>query len=143
MTLRTLTSFALQGLWRQKVRTTLTLVGVMVGTCALAFSLALGFGLRTFIDHQFKGRDDFWRVVVSPSLAPGAANSAPGGGAGRLWQNRRLRTASPRSTGLVRCTGECAASQPPSDSTPRRWREANEMAANEPSAGTDGGGSLE
>src|SRR6266850_5911203 len=65
MTLRTLASFALQGLWRQKVRTALTLVGVMVGTCALAFSLALGFGLRTFIDHQFKGRDDFWRVVVT------------------------------------------------------------------------------
>jgi putative ABC transport system permease protein len=60
-----LTSFALHGLWRQKVRTALTLVGVMVGTCALAFSLALGFGLRAFIDHEFKARDDFWRVVVT------------------------------------------------------------------------------
>jgi len=60
-----LTRFALQGLWRQKVRTALTLVGVMVGTCALAFSLALGFGLRAFIEHEFKGRDDFWRIVVT------------------------------------------------------------------------------
>ncbi len=64
MTLRMLASFALGGLWRQKVRTTLTLVGVTVGTCALAFSLALGFGLRAFIDHEFKGRDDFWRIIV-------------------------------------------------------------------------------
>ena len=62
-----LSSFAAQGLWRQKVRTILTLVGVMVGTCALAFSLALGFGLRAFIEHEFKGREDFWRVVVTTS----------------------------------------------------------------------------
>ena len=65
MRLAELSSFALGGLWRQKVRTALTLVGVMVGTCALAFSLALGFGLRAFIDHEFKSRDDFWRVVVT------------------------------------------------------------------------------
>ena len=70
MTLRMLTSFALHGLWRQKVRTALTLVGVMVGTCALAFSLALGFGLRAFIDHEFKARDDFWRVVVTSMRPP-------------------------------------------------------------------------
>jgi putative ABC transport system permease protein len=37
----------------------------MVGTCALAFSLALGFGLRAFIEHEFKSRDDFWRIVVT------------------------------------------------------------------------------
>ena len=55
---------ALGGLWRQKVRTTLTLVGVIIGTCALAFSLALGFGLRAFIDREFQSKDDFWRVTV-------------------------------------------------------------------------------
>lgn len=59
-----LTRFALGGLWRQKVRTILTLVGVTVGTCALAFSLALGFGLRAFIDQEFTSREDFWRVIV-------------------------------------------------------------------------------
>src|SRR5439155_12448487 len=64
MTLRLLAGFALQGLWRQKVRTALTLVGVTVGTCALAFSLSLGLGLRAFIDKEFQGRDDFWRIVV-------------------------------------------------------------------------------
>ena len=77
MRLRELTSFALSGLWRQKVRTALTLVGVMVGTCALAFSLALGFGLRTFIDHQFKGREDFWRVVVTVTEPTPDANDVP------------------------------------------------------------------
>lgn len=64
MRLRELTRFALGGLWRQKVRTILTLIGVTVGTCALAFSLALGLGLRAFIDSEFQGRRDFWRIHV-------------------------------------------------------------------------------
>jgi putative ABC transport system permease protein len=64
MTTRELTRFALGGLWRQKVRTILTLVGVTVGTCALAFSLALGFGLHAFIEKEFQGRDEFWRINV-------------------------------------------------------------------------------
>ncbi|MCS6866393.1 MAG: FtsX-like permease family protein [Gemmataceae bacterium] len=59
-----LVRLALDGLWRQKMRTTLTLVGVTIGTCALAFSCALGLGLRAFIDTEFQGRDDFWRIVV-------------------------------------------------------------------------------
>jgi putative ABC transport system permease protein len=72
-----LTRFAIGGLWRQKVRTALTLVGVTVGTCALAFSLALGFGLRAFIDNEFKGRDDFWRVIVHVQEPPADPNDAP------------------------------------------------------------------
>lgn len=62
--------FAFHGLWRQKVRTALTLVGVSVGTCALAFSLSLGLGLRAFIDTEFQGRDDFWRVLVRADEPP-------------------------------------------------------------------------
>jgi len=69
--------FALGGLWRQKVRTALTLVGVTVGTCALAFSLALGLGLRAFIDTEFKSRDNFWRVLVRVEEPPPDEKSAP------------------------------------------------------------------
>src|SRR2546421_12965036 len=77
MTLRLLASFALQGLWRQKTRTALTLVGVTVGTCALAFSLALGLGLREFIDTEFKGREDFWRVLVRVDETPPDESTVP------------------------------------------------------------------
>ncbi len=70
MNLAQLLKFALHGLWRQKVRTSLTLVGVTVGTCALAFSLALGLGLRAFIETEFKGRDDFWRIIVVVDQPP-------------------------------------------------------------------------
>jgi putative ABC transport system permease protein len=72
-----LLKFALGGLWRQKVRTALTLVGVTVGTCALAFSLALGLGLREFVEKEFKGRDDFWRVVVRIDEPPPDESKAP------------------------------------------------------------------
>ncbi|MBY0457085.1 MAG: ABC transporter permease, partial [Gemmataceae bacterium] len=72
-----LLKFAVGGLWRQKVRTALTLVGVMVGTCALAFSVSLGLGLRAFIDTEFKGRDDFWRVIVLVDQPPPDESTIP------------------------------------------------------------------
>ncbi|HVL14380.1 MAG TPA: ABC transporter permease [Gemmata sp.] len=77
MTTRELTRFALGGLWRQKVRTALTLVGVTVGTCALAFSLALGFGLHAFIEKEFQGRDEFWRVTVLAGEPSAEEKDAP------------------------------------------------------------------
>ncbi len=55
---------AIGGLWRQKARTILTLLGVAVGGCALAFSLSLGIGLRQMIDTEFKSRPTFWQVHV-------------------------------------------------------------------------------
>lgn len=55
---------AVGGLWRQKARTTLTLLGVAVGACALAFSLSLGIGLRGMIDREFQSRPTFWQVHV-------------------------------------------------------------------------------
>lgn len=57
---------ALGGLWRQKARTVLTLLGVTVGACAMAFSLSLGIGLRALIDTEFRARDEFWWVTVFP-----------------------------------------------------------------------------
>lgn len=58
---------ALGGLWRQKARSALTLLGVAVGTTALAYTLALGVGLRAFIENEFKSRREFWRVRVTPT----------------------------------------------------------------------------
>ena len=87
MRLRELTSFALGGLWRQKVRTALTLVGVMVGTCALAFSLALGFGLRAFIDTSSR----------AATTSGGSSSPSPS----RRPVRRTSRRKSPQSTGSM------------------------------------------
>ncbi len=64
MRLRDLIGTAVGGLWRQKARTSLTLLGVAVGGCTLAFSLSLGLGLRTMIDNEFQGRPGFWLIHI-------------------------------------------------------------------------------
>ena len=71
--------FALGSLWRQKVRTGLTLIGVTVGACALAFSVALGMGLRAFIKNEFEGRDEFWRIRVHVGEPVPGPNDIPPG----------------------------------------------------------------
>lgn len=62
--------FALRGLRRQPVRTLLTALGVAVGACTLAFSIALGVGLRDLIDREFHSRPGFWEIGVMPGKVP-------------------------------------------------------------------------
>src|SRR5258708_6877281 len=86
--------FAIGGLWRQKVRTGLTLIGVTVGTCALAFSVALGLGLRAFIDKEFQGRDTFWRIsvrIAEPSADPADLPAEKVAVHGSMSDERRAR----------------------------------------------------
>lgn len=61
---------AVGGLWRQKARALLTGLGIAVGSCALAFCLSLGLGLRAMIDREFQGRPGFWTVYVRPAAEP-------------------------------------------------------------------------
>ncbi|MCS7020655.1 MAG: ABC transporter permease [Gemmataceae bacterium] len=70
-------TLALQGLWRQKVRSLLTLVGIAVGAMGLAFSVALSLGLRAFIEREFQGRAEFWRVLVHVDPTEGDVAAAP------------------------------------------------------------------
>lgn len=86
--------FALGGLWRQKVRTGLTLIGVIIGSCALAFSTALGIGLRAFIDTEFHGRDEFWRIrihVGEPTPGPNGIPPEKVAVHGQMSDDRRAR----------------------------------------------------
>lgn len=69
--------FALSGLWRQKARTAMTLAGVAVGACSLAFSLSLGVGLRDLIDREFKSRPGFWEIEVHPGQKADTAPTPP------------------------------------------------------------------
>jgi putative ABC transport system permease protein len=59
-----LARLAFGSLSRQRGRTALTVVGVAVGTTALAFTLSLGLGLRAMVDREFETRPDFWHVRV-------------------------------------------------------------------------------
>jgi len=68
---------AIQGLWRQKVRSFLTLLGIVLGALALAFSVSLTLGLRAFITREFHGRAEFWRVLVHADPTDGDVAAAP------------------------------------------------------------------
>jgi putative ABC transport system permease protein len=68
--------FAIGGLWRQKIRTALTVLGVLVGASSLAFSLSLGVGLRKVVVHEFHSRPGFWDVTIHSGAAPVASQSA-------------------------------------------------------------------
>lgn len=68
---------AVQALWRQKVRSVLTLSGVAVGALAVAFSVALSLGLRAFVEREFQGRPEFWRILVHVDPSAGDVEAAP------------------------------------------------------------------
>ncbi len=72
-------------------------MGVAVGTCALAFSLAVGLGLRAFIDKEFQGREDFWRVLVRVDEPPPDEQSAGKGPRQDRSEGEHVRRAAPAS----------------------------------------------
>src|SRR5229473_1067189 len=57
---------ALSALWRQKTRTALTTLGVILGACMLAFSLSIGQGVKEALRRQFRENDDLRRIQIYP-----------------------------------------------------------------------------
>src|SRR5207237_7812594 len=57
---------ALSALWQQKLRTLLTLGGIMIGSFALAVSLSLGRGFEAEVMRQLGRRDQLRQIIVWP-----------------------------------------------------------------------------
>jgi putative ABC transport system permease protein len=55
---------ALSALYQQKVRTSLTTLGVVVGSLVLLLSLSIGVGVRDAVLHQIRRHDDLRKVEV-------------------------------------------------------------------------------
>lgn len=70
MRIRELLRLALRGLRRQTTRTLLTMLGVAVAACLLAFSVSLMFGLRGMVEREFRERPGFWEIEVRPGDRP-------------------------------------------------------------------------
>lgn len=62
-----LTALAFSALLQQKVRATLTLLGVIIGTFVLLLSLSIGQGVRETIVREFRRNDQLRRIQVSPA----------------------------------------------------------------------------
>jgi putative ABC transport system permease protein len=66
MRTRDLLTIALSALWQQKVRSLLTLGGVVIGSFALAVSLSLGRGFEAEVMRQLGKRDQLRQIMVWP-----------------------------------------------------------------------------
>jgi putative ABC transport system permease protein len=64
---RDLLAMGLSALWRQKLRTFLTLLGVLVGAATLSVSLSLGRGLHQAINDQFRKQEELRYIHVHPA----------------------------------------------------------------------------
>ncbi len=61
-----LLTFPLVALWQQKLRTVLTMLGVVFGAFVLAASLSIGVGVRETIDRESHRSDISRRIEISP-----------------------------------------------------------------------------
>lgn len=57
---------ALGNIWRQKLRSTLTIFAVVIGALSVTIMLALVFSAKGFMTKQFEENGTFQQVVVSP-----------------------------------------------------------------------------
>ncbi|OJV52345.1 MAG: hypothetical protein BGO31_05815 [Bacteroidetes bacterium 43-16] len=65
MTLSDLITMARQNLWRTRLRTLLTLIGVIIGIGALIAMVSFGIGLEKNITEKFKSNDLFTSLTIS------------------------------------------------------------------------------
>jgi putative ABC transport system permease protein len=68
---------ALSGLLQQKVRTSLTTLGVVIGSLVLLLSLSLGQGVRNVLAEMFRKNDDLRKVSVWSGSKPVEADIPP------------------------------------------------------------------
>jgi putative ABC transport system permease protein len=63
-----LVRLSVSALWRQKTRTVLTALGVILGACMLAFSLSIGQGVKEALRRQFRNHEDLRRIQIYPGF---------------------------------------------------------------------------
>lgn len=66
--------FALSALYRQKTRTILTVLGVVIGSLVLLLSLSVGQGVREIIAAEWRRNDQLRRITVWPNFRPPEAD---------------------------------------------------------------------
>ena len=96
MTISDLITMARQNLWRTRLRTTLTLIGVIIGIGALISMVSFGIGLERNITEKFKSNDLFTSLTISTK-----AFNLKGGPRGRTQQQQAPETAVPLNDSLI------------------------------------------
>ncbi len=81
MILREFLTIAIQNLWRLKLRSILTISGVMIGIGALVSMLSFGNGMQKNVSGEFKKMGLLRTMQVFSGPAPGDERGGAGGGA--------------------------------------------------------------
>ncbi len=61
---------AMQNLWRRKLRTALTILGVMIGASSIVVMLSLGFGISKSLENQLASWGSLTVITVYPGMGP-------------------------------------------------------------------------
>lgn len=96
MTLSDLVTMARQNLWRTRLRTLLTLIGVIIGIGALIAMVSFGIGLEKNITEKFKSNDLFTSLTISTK-----AFNFKGGPGNRNKADKKEATAVPLNDSLI------------------------------------------
>jgi putative ABC transport system permease protein len=88
---------ALEDFKRNKVRTFLTSLGIMIGVLSVVLLIALGLGLKNYLKEQFEGLGANLIIVFPGNLSSeeeggGIANFGPGFAGGAKFDERDLNT---------------------------------------------------
>ncbi|MDY6104436.1 MAG: ABC transporter permease [Acetatifactor sp.] len=71
MRLRDLLRMSSSNLWKRKVRTILTVLGVVIGVAAIVVMVSLGLGLSKSLTEQYESYGSLTQVTVNPSWGSG------------------------------------------------------------------------
>jgi len=78
MNKKDLITMAGQNLWRRKLRTFLTILGVMIGTSSIVIMLSLGFGMSKSLEDQISSWGSLTTITVHQAMTPTGNNLASG-----------------------------------------------------------------
>ena len=89
MKFRDMIAMAVGSLFKRKVRTFLTVAGVVIGTCAIVVMLSLGFGLRQSMENALKQMGDL--TVITIYNGNGGSSSESESGSQSALDDRALK----------------------------------------------------
>ena len=64
MRLRDMIAMSLSNLWKRKVRTLLTVTGVVIGTCAIVVMISLGLGMQKTMQDSLAQMGDLTIISI-------------------------------------------------------------------------------
>ncbi len=96
MKIRDMIAMAVGSLFKRKVRTVLTIAGVVIGTCAIVVMLSLGFGMKQSMETSMKSMGDLTVITIyngrGGSVEEGGGAGADSAGQPAVLDDKAIQT---------------------------------------------------